>query len=174
MIYLYYTGAKNYLQPQNEIAKSIGGYISNTLIPKDILNNLFSDITNFSIKKNKTDTKCIAIKNASSSNIVNMSVSASTLSTNAFEYEFAFVQPTTDACNANAFELLTNSEQIPYYANFITLTTPQVIAQLNAEQYIGLFIKRKLKQTTVDNPCLTTDELLEQIKQEELILNITW
>lgn len=174
MLYLYYTGAKSYLQQQSEITKSLGGFISNTLIPKDILNNLFSDITNFSLKKNKTETKCIAIKNNSQAIINNINISAIFDVDNICEYEFAFIQPTQDACGNYMFELLTDSEQLPYYAIFTDLSTSQVIPSINANEYLGLFIKRKIKQSVIENPCLSIEQLLNSTKEEFLQLNFSW
>lgn len=69
---LFYTGADFYNTTQNNIDKSLGGYLSNSKVPSNMLNNLFSDISKLSRERGYVETKAIVLKNTSGATKTNV------------------------------------------------------------------------------------------------------
>lgn len=65
---LYLTGANTSLSkspdnPQDDVGKSLGGYISSTPVPNGALNSIFDVISTFSIEKGQTETVALGLIN---------------------------------------------------------------------------------------------------------------
>ena len=60
---LFYTGAKAYNLEQKESSLSLGGYISSTRVPNNVLGNLFD--STFWIQKNECEYRCLILKSES-------------------------------------------------------------------------------------------------------------
>lgn len=59
----FYTGAEFFNAVQNNIDKSLGGYMSSSLVPSRSFNNLFSDISKTDKEQGTIETKAIVLKN---------------------------------------------------------------------------------------------------------------
>lgn len=179
MIFLYYTGADQFNVPQNDPLKSLGGNISSSLIGNDVINNLFSDVSNFTTQKNTSDTKCISIKNGGSAKIIGLKFYFNLPADSIFTYEVAFVNSTNDKCGNPYFEKLNNSEAVPYYATFVNAlgqSNEVTIGDLDAGKYLGMFIRRKLKApNTGQDSCVAVDPLNNNLPVvEKLEFNFNW
>lgn len=69
---LLYTGAKVYNVAQNSYLKSLGGYISSTVVPNNNLANLFSDVSLLGMQNGVIETRAIALKNITGSTVNNV------------------------------------------------------------------------------------------------------
>jgi len=179
-ILLQYTGADSFLTPQTEAFKSLGGLISSTVIQNDVLNNLFSDVTNYGLQKASSDTKCIAIKNTGVA-ITDLTIYYEAPVNSLFDYFIGAVSPTVNDCNESVFEQLQNSESSPYYCTFYNPSTELTkvnVGNIAANGYLGLFIKRKFKQSVIDNTDFcstqTIEDLQNQSKLETIKLYFNW
>lgn len=179
-IVLLYTGAQNFDTPQIEASKSLGGFVSSSIIQNDVLNNLFGDITNYTIQKSSSDTKCIAIKNTGPT-ITDLTIYYESPVNSLFDYFIGAVSPTTNECNESIFEQLQNSESSPYYCTFYNPNTELTkinVGNIAADGYLGLFIKRKFKQSVIDNTDFcstqTIEDLQNQSKLETVKLYFNW
>lgn len=177
MIFVYYTGADSFGFEQKDPIRSIGGFVSITRIPKDMMNNLFGDISNYTLQKQSTDTKCIALKNEGASAINDVLIHFETPEDAICDFEIAPVAPSIDDCGNISFEKLSNSESSPYYGDFYNANGESNkinIGSIEPNSYVGLFIKRKFKDSVLENPCVSAEELENQSKKESFDLIVSW
>lgn len=177
MLFVYYTGAESYGYEQKDPIRSIGGYVSATRVPKDVMNNLFGDISNYGLQKATTDTKCLAIKNEGANTLNDVLIYFDVSIDSICEFEIAPVAPSIDDCGGVSFEKLTNSESSPYYGTFYQsqgVSNQINVGNIEPGKYIGLFIKRKFKSTIVENPCTPVENISNQEKSEKIDLTISW
>lgn len=175
MLFLYYTGADNCGYEQKDPQKSLGGVVSTTRIPKDVLNNLFPDVSNYSIQKGTNDIKCIAVKNEASMPVNDVTIFIDSTDTTC-DYELAAVAPTINECEEAEFEKIGNSESSPYYAEFMNVTGSENainIGSIAEGAVIGVWIKRKFKTDIINDPCSNT-EVDNPTKTETMKLNVSW
>lgn len=162
MIYLYYTGATAPGAPQQDIRKSLGGYISGTLIPNSRANSLFRDL---SANADGSETICIAVKNIAANDLTNFKLFCDTGSDTTYSVSAAFVMPSLDECENHIFEKLSGQDALPYYGEFHDITG--VANQINMGtfpkgNFIGVFITKTKSQQVVDpnnpvDPCTPID-----------------
>ena len=178
MIYLYYTGAKVADGPQQDIQKSLGGYISSSVIPNARINALFSDISLLSQENNLPQTICIAVKNISNEDLNNFTLFAD-LSTDPPLYEItaAFLKPTLDDCGGLSLEQLPSMTDQPYYGTFHNILKAQNAVNtgiLKKGEYLGIFITRKI--ASADGGCTAVDfsSLSDSDLTETVSLNFSW
>ena len=70
----YYTGSEFYNAVQNNVEKSIGGYLSSSQVPNQSLNNVFSDISKISKEQGLVETKAIVLKNTTGTDVTNVNL----------------------------------------------------------------------------------------------------
>jgi|GEM_PF-4163041 len=182
MIYLYYTGATASGAQQQEIQKSLGGYISGTIIPNARMNTLFRDITPKSKTYGYTETICIAVKNISSADLLNFKLYCELSSTTPdYTVEASVVVPSTDECGELNFETLNSADALPYYGTF-----NDIVGQANEINmgtfvkgtYLGIFLCKKFTGTGGQNnvPCNPIDfqSQTEADRTEQINFKFSW
>ena len=60
---LFYTGATEYLEPQNSPRLSIGGFVSSSPLPNDILNGIFGSISDYKAVNGLKEVRGVVLKN---------------------------------------------------------------------------------------------------------------
>lgn len=118
-IEFFLSGAQHPDTPQKDINQSLGGYISSTPIPKNLINSLFSTISNKDLVDEKIDTLAIFLKNTGTEDIQNLNftqVYESKLGkkTNLCKFEWGFVIPQANNC----IELIGSKNENPFYVEF--------------------------------------------------------
>lgn len=63
----FYTGAEFFNSVQTNIDKSLGGYLSSSLVPSQSMNNLFSDVSKTAKEQGIIETRAIVLKNTTGS-----------------------------------------------------------------------------------------------------------
>ncbi len=112
---LFYTGAISPDTPSNAF-QSLGGFVSNTQIPNNIINNLFSTITKSALQSNQKETKMIVLKNTLTTPVTGLKIWTVVTST-LFTLKIAAVSPAFDSsCNKYYFEQIQSTEESPYQA----------------------------------------------------------
>lgn len=181
MIYLYYTGAQADGAQQSDITKSLGGFISGTVIPNSRINSLFRDVSQRSAMPGNTETICIAIKNTSAAKLNNFTLYCELqVGSTTYIIEAAAVKPTKGPCGAYLFEKLRASDELPYYGEFnniVTVANAINIGSIEPNEFIGLFITKKF---ITPNPPVDTCIPVDFEKQtdadlsEEIKFNFSW
>src|SRR6478609_63622 len=102
---LFFSGAKTYQGYQPDPAASLGNYVSNVEIQNDLINNLFSSISQYSIQQNKLVSRAIVIQNDELVAYTNLKVwltypsdGSPATDTNIATLEFAQVDLVSDGC----------------------------------------------------------------------------
>ena len=172
---LLYTGADKFYDVQRNIDKSIGGFVSNSVLANNAIGNLFSDISYFGIQENSVETKAIAIENTKGSDITNLN----------FYYDFEGITPDKSLCKFEfAFvtlldgeykrmEKIGNFRSSPAYAEFIT---PDPIGVANKSLVmptftdgtrIGMWIRRTVNvyESMQEMTCEELETYLNEIKR---------
>lgn len=112
---LFYTGASSYLGTQNDPFQSLGGYISNSLVPNNQVNNIFGDLSWQNVRNKKVATRGLILKNTTGFDCTDVlfgyEYPAAPAAT--FKLEVAFV-----SINQNQIERIVNGESSPIMAVF--------------------------------------------------------
>jgi hypothetical protein len=70
----YYSGSEFFNATQNNVEKSLGGFLSSSPVPNQSLNNVFSDISKISKEQGLVETKAIVLKNTSGNDVTNVNL----------------------------------------------------------------------------------------------------
>ena len=174
---LFYTGADFFQASQINIDKSLGGFLSSTVIPNDLVNNLFSDISRLGQERGYTETKGIVLKNTTSSN-VSMIELYQTYPTNCLvKLEWAAVT----LVGGQQMEKIGSMRSTPYIGTFYE---PNGIANrimlsssLSVGSAIGLWVRRKIiSPPAIDSiPADQLESYVASLNNKETIdITLSW
>jgi hypothetical protein len=170
----YYTGAEIANTPQGDPSQSLGGLISNSLVPSDMFDNLFGETSITQDQEGSTETIAIMLKNDGAP-ISDLNAYFN-LPNDSYKFEIAAVT----TLNNESMESIPNTFASPLVgifseadgvANQVMLT-----ASMATGDVIGLWIRRTVEAT----PAVSCDTLLaddytppENIETVELVLDWT-
>lgn len=117
---LFLTGAENSLQrtsesPQIDVSKSLGGYISSSLVPNGALNSLFDLISLTTLKDKRSEVVGIALINKFDYSVSNVTLKVITSDTNIANFKIAATEIGEDM----SMEHIANRYSEPMLANFV-------------------------------------------------------
>jgi hypothetical protein len=115
---LFYTGAASFQAPQYDPFQSLGGYISNSPVPNNQLNNLFGDLSWQSVKQKKVCVRGLILQNTLGFDCIDVIFGYEYPSNMgaSFKLEVAFVQ--LNQQNPTQIERIPNGEASPIFATF--------------------------------------------------------
>ena len=152
---LYYTGADKGSYPQTFSNKSLGGYISSSVLPNGGLDNLFEKVGKSDIRQRRISVRCIALKNFFPDTKQNFKIYSELGENSLCTLKIAVVQPSIDPVgNFPYFEQIGDSESLPYYSDFQTYegeANALIVPELLPQSYVGIWIMREFKESTVQN-----------------------
>lgn len=179
----FYTGAVKTDQIQTDISKSLGGWISSSIIPNSKLGNLFSGISQLLIENPKSQIKVIALKNLTGAT-QNVTIFTETPVDSYSIFKIGIAQPMIDPVCGPFFETLTSEDSLPYstqVAEHEGLANGIVINSFANNAFLGLFIVRELKSTVpgykgAEIPCTTFESQYGQPieDQEQTVIKISY
>lgn len=145
---IYYTGAIQHLAIQTDPSKSLGGYISSSQVPNDVLSNIFGTLDYTTIINKLKDTRVLAFLNTTGSIIDNFSVYTITPQGSFAKLKVGLVNNEIDAkCNIPYFEQLPTTNSTPLY---VTLNDAEgaanaiQISNIQPGEYVGIFLQREV------------------------------
>ncbi len=145
---LFYTGANKNQAIQQNSSMSLGGWISSSQVPNDVLNNLFSSIDYTAVKNNLKSNRVIAFKNLSGAEIASFKVWTNTAEDSFAKFKIGIILNAIDtSCNIPYFELLSSDQASPFYVSLADCegeVNALTLANVPANQYVGIFIQREL------------------------------
>lgn len=149
---LYYTGPNQPDQPSNA-SKSLGGYISNTVVINGVVSNLFPEVTRGAIRDQKKEIRCIALLNEGNTTIADVKIYTTTPEDSLFIYKMGVIAPALDpVCNKYYFGTILSPNQLPLtpsLAEHETIDDAIDVAEILGGKYIGIWISREFKDTTL-------------------------
>lgn len=146
MIRFLYTGATENLGEQIDPERSLGGFVSKTIIPNR-KNNLFQDISYLTMRNETEEFRAIIIENKFNVDLNNVKIGY-LYDKRLYDIEIALVELNEDG----KMEMISNSRSQPYYAEFFDASiTPDQddsfdIEVMTVGQKFGIWVKRKVKQ----------------------------
>lgn len=147
MIGLYYTGATQYLDPQQDSKLSLGGFVSSSLVPNNLLNNLFGNISALSVSNDTTIIRGIALKNETGLDINQLTLFFNYPLNPFYVFEVAVVSVGVDRCKHFFMERVNNENATPYIGSFSEadgVNNSINIGALPTNNYMGLWIRAKI------------------------------
>ena len=166
MIKYFYTGADDYLGAQIDKDKSLGGFVSSSEVPNDLVGSLFGEISSYTIDNDFRETKAIVIKNETGGDITGITTYFNNTATSPYlKIEIASVALTEDtSCTPSKFsmEKIVNSKASPVNAVFAEPTssgTAVGLGNLTANSMLGIWIRVSLKSDIKDNFSRGKEEL---------------
>jgi len=151
----YYTGAFKGGDVQTEPGKSLGGYVSQSVIPNSFLGNIFSGVSRLTFERNIQDTKAVVLKNETGVDVKNINFYFNIPITSPFGFKVAFVQLAKDDCG-DYMEKLPNSESLPYSGTFyepFDQAHKINIGDLDKDAILGIWLQRYVKSNPGNTTC---------------------
>lgn len=171
---LFYTGASSADQEQPISSKSLGGYVSSTMIPNDIINNLFGSMVDYSAKYK--EYRLIAVKNLTGQSITSANIWIESGLNSYGKYRLAAVSPSLDNCNKEIFEKIVSANAKPFYAEFEDAndesTAIQITDPIIENEIFGIWVERTASQYAIDNydQNKSCDQLANDFNENEEIV----
>lgn len=120
---LYLTGASSSLKkseyaPQEDVSKSLGGYISSSSVPNGSVNGLFDMISLLTLKNKQKETIGIALVNKLANTVYDIELKMVSEFDSVCKFKIAAVTPDESLC----MEHISNKQQEPIQADFYDAT----------------------------------------------------
>lgn len=112
----FYTGAQLFQAIQTDPNLSLGGYISNTIVPNNGANNIFSDISYQTAQQQRVEVKGLILKNTLGIDTTDVLFGYTYPANANFKVEVAFIQ--INPTNPQQIEKIPTSQSSPYFATF--------------------------------------------------------
>lgn len=184
---LFYTGSDSPSTEQKLPEKSLGGYVSSSIVPNGLINNVFSSFTNSDVQNKESLVRVLALKNLTGADISSISIYPIIDPSSYITIQLGVAQPFFDLNGIENYERLSTSSSLPYYTTFSTydIDSPLIISTpLINGRTIGIFILRQPNLVNIPNfndPTLTgeqVEQLLEDYstleKEQTWNLSINW
>ncbi len=175
----YYTNSPEAGGIQTIARLSIGGYVSGSIVPNDVLNEIFSNISLNTEKNNQY--RLLALKNTMTTAAENIVVKVYMNEDIISQFEMAFVLPALDKCDDYVFEKISSQYAKPLNGSFTILTDGinLNVGTLNPGEVIGIWIARKFD--TVGNEAKSCEELCDDYnndvvieKEDNIQIDVCW
>ena len=101
---LYYTTSAGYEQPQTVVAKSLGGYRSANIVKNDDFDNLFGEISSYTIREKRDEYIALMLRNTTGAEVTNVEAWFVPPTENYARFEIAAVRTAADADGDPIFE----------------------------------------------------------------------
>lgn len=111
-----YTGASTYLGQQTDPNLSLGGLISGTIVPNNVPDNIFSDISYQTAQQRRVETRGLILQNITGVDVTDIIFGYTYPATPNFKIEVAFVA--INATTPQQIEKISNAQASPYFATF--------------------------------------------------------
>lgn len=168
---LYYSTIEETDAEQKQPRFSLGGFISSTVVPNNSIENLFGDITPYTIRNNRDEYIAVMLKNTTGSTATGVTIWFEYPTIQRYKLLIAAVTP-----NANGeIEHIDNQYSQPYNATFYEadgVGNAVNIGDINDGDFVGLWIKRELLMDEIAT--LESDDYIEEhyndtVNQDEVV-----
>lgn len=187
-MYLYYTTISGSEQIQTNHVLSLGGFKSATRLPNGKFNNLFSDISQFSVANYNQNTYVgLVLKNETGAAIQNINLYFGYPAGSYSKLRIAAVTMVADSAGNLQMEHIMNNVEKPLYAEFYEADGEANKVNLGAlaiGAQIGLWIERELLIEVIKADQENVYELVpgytdryqekELAKEDDIKINISW
>ncbi len=172
-----YTGADTANAIQNSIQQSLGGLVASSLVPNDVLNNLFSDISKLGEEKGSSETIGLSLFNTTGATVTAVELFYDYPATVRSIIEINSVT----LLNNNKMEKIPNNQARPLTGTFVEAdgvgNKVLLSASLDDGDGLGIWFRR-----TIDTPdpldaieCKDWEAYFDTlVKVEDIALTLLW
>lgn len=173
----YYTNSAKPDEPQKEPNKSLGGYISSSVVPNEMQHAMLDNASYLSIKRKQKQIRCFALKNTTGETVSDISLDFEFNEDMICDISIGVATPDEDACGF-LFDTIPNDFATPYNIEFTPVEDGESISltgvTLAPNESVGIWIKRVYKDdTTVEKTCAEVQEEAETPPGTEDTIQIT-
>lgn len=158
----FYTGSLKPDQEQPKPANSLGGYMSSSVVPNEVVGSMFSEASYISIVKKQKQIRCFALKNNDSVSVSDITMQFDFNDDTLYDFFIGVSIPTSDDCGL-ILDSIPNDFATPYSIDFTQVESGDIISltgiTILADQFVGVWIKRVLKDgITLEKTCDEVEE----------------
>jgi len=147
---LYYTTSVKEGNPQPKPEISLGGFRSGTVVPNGRLDNLFGEISEYTVDKNLSEYIALVLKNETGFIVSSATLHFAYDTDSVVKYEVAAVALNPTKCE---MEQISDVNSQPYNATFYEAdgvdNAVELVASIPVDGKIGIWIKRTLLTDTI-------------------------
>jgi len=158
---LFYTGATEYLGEQKSPRLSLGGFISSSPLPNDILNGIFGSISDYKAVNGLKEVRGVVLRNETGGDATPSIWYKNNSSDPITNIRMSIVSVAVDNCGNFYIESIQNEQASPVSASFTDnrgednkITMPTI----PDDGYVGIWIERRINANAVKN-ALSCDNL---------------
>lgn len=173
----FYTGADFFQGSQTNIEKSLGGFMSSSVVPNNSLNNIFSDVSSSAQYNGRVETKGVVLKNTTNATVTDVKLYQTYPTGVIVKLEWAFVS----LVGGQQMERIPSSIASPYTGTFVEPNGISgeitIVSSLPAGSAIGVWIRRTVLTPPPQNaiPAAQLEAYLNALsKQETTDVNLSW
>jgi hypothetical protein len=161
MIEIYYTGAGNKIREQEDPIKSLGGFISDSLVPNDFENALFGSVSGS--KQELNDIIVLGLINTTE--IQNGTITILDKFNSAVDYKGAAMAMILDTCGLYKTEKLPNRNGKPRGVQLVNIksTNAFLTVEFDNSLPIGTLVQISDGATEVINTTTQTEDIVEEL-----------
>lgn len=168
---LYFTGTQKEGDSQTEPRLSTGGYISGSEIPNASLNNLFGEMSQYTLEKQVVEYRAVALKNTTGAAVALSKLFYDNVSNNPLvNIRMAVVTLAQDSCGWY-MERTPSINAKPINAVFVDnrgLSNAIDMPNINNEEYIGIWIERSFNMAAITDS-LSCATLIAAFEAEPIV-----
>ena len=149
----YYTTSEGEGFEQKKNILSIGGYKSSTLVPNNYFNNLFGDITPYTIDKDQEEYIAMMLVNETGANKTNLQLHFEFPEDSYSKYEVGAVVPSKDSEGTDVVERVNNIYSQPFDPTFVEadgIANQVGLGDLAEGAKLGICIRRTILKDAID------------------------
>ena len=150
---LYYTNPDGANAVQSDPDKSLGGWLSITQLPNDLMGNLFGTISEWGIDNDLRETKALMLINDTGNLATSITLHYENASTDEYsDIEMAVVSITTDGSGNATMENIVSTRALPVIGTFVSnkdIGNAISLPDMADGEVLGIWIKRTLNQTNI-------------------------
>lgn len=164
----YYTTSQGEDFEQKNPLLSIGGYKSGTAIPNNYFNNLFGNITPYTIDKNQEEYIAMMLVNETGTDKTNLSLYFTFPEESYSKYEIGAVIPSKDKLGIDIIERINNIYSQPFDPTFVEadgILNAVLLGDLSNEAKLGIWIRRSILKDAI-----TEDQSTRLEKQGDIYI----
>lgn len=173
----YYTNSAKPDEQQRDPNKSLGGYISSSIVPNDVQHAMLDSASYLSIKRKQRQVRCFALKNTTGETVSDISLEFEFNDDIISDISIGVAEPDQDNCGY-LFDTIPNDLAIPYNIDFTSVESGESISlsgvTLAPNESVGIWIKRVYKEeTTIEKTCAQVQAEAETPPETEDTMQIT-
>lgn len=178
MIEIYYTGSLSFNEEQKDKDKSLGGFLSSTKVPNDILSNLFGDISLYTLEERLRETRAIILFNNSEYPIIDLESWIDIPEGTLGKYSISTVNIEPDSQGEVYMESITNVRGAPFNSNFHQLQGEDSKLLLSEELppggFMGVWLRREITDSDLESISCSTDDTKKLPTKSFISLCFSW